>query len=184
MDSPPSPLLNTAANSTPRCICPCALSFFAVGARLARERSTAVYLPHRVIVLRGRASLLRANNPPRFTCPTASSFFAGKPRSYGRTIHRGLPAPPRHRFSRASLAPTGEQSTAVYLPLRVIVLRGRVHPITNAEPSPRPASTPLVRHIPGVWLVCRSATGVCELDEHRVNPQQYPERGENPGSTH
>ena len=43
-----------------------------------------------------------ANNPPRFTCPYASSFFAGKPRSYGRTIHRGLPVPPCHRSSRAS----------------------------------------------------------------------------------
>jgi hypothetical protein len=48
----------------------------AVGARLAREQSTGVYLPHRIIVLRGQASLLRANNPPRFTCHTASSFSA------------------------------------------------------------------------------------------------------------
>jgi hypothetical protein len=32
---------------------------FAVGAKLAREASTAVYLMHRVFVLRGQASLLQ-----------------------------------------------------------------------------------------------------------------------------
>jgi hypothetical protein len=93
---------STAINQSHRII-----ALRAVGARLAREQSTAAYLPLRVIVLRGRASLLRANNPPRFTCPTASSFF------------------------------TGEQSTAAYLPHSVIVLRGRVHPITTASLASR-----------------------------------------------
>ncbi|VVP35088.1 hypothetical protein PS903_04471 [Pseudomonas fluorescens] len=135
------------ANRATRFICCTALSFFACRSQACRrtgqrglsvvpryrssqaslaptgEPGNAVYLLHRVIVLRGQASLLQANRPPRFICCTALSFFAGKPRSYRRTGQRGLSVAPRHRSSRASLAPTGEPATAVYLLYRVIVLR-------------------------------------------------------------
>ncbi|VVO65811.1 hypothetical protein PS850_01058 [Pseudomonas fluorescens] len=148
------------ANRAPRFICCTALSFFAgkprsyrrtgrrglsvapryrfspVGARLAGEPGTAVYLSHRVIVLRGQASLLQANRAPRFFCRTALSFFAGKPRSYRRTGHCGLSVAPRYRSSRASLAPTGEPGAGVCLSHRVIVLRGQAS-LLQANRAPR-----------------------------------------------
>ncbi len=94
------------ANRVPRCICHTALSFFAGEPRSygrtrrsgvsvkphhrssraslapTGEPGAAMYLSHRVIVLRGQASLLRANRAPRCICHTALSFFAGEPRSY------------------------------------------------------------------------------------------------------
>jgi hypothetical protein len=69
------------ANRTPRCIWIPALSFFAVGARLAREPGAAVYLPLRVIVLRRQAWLLRQTRRP------------------------GVSVCPRYRSSPASLVP-------------------------------------------------------------------------------
>ncbi len=82
------------ANQTPRCICCTALSFFAVGARLAGEPDAAVYLLYRVIVLRGQASLLQANRALGCICCTALSFFADMPgrltsRSSGLGRHIG-----------------------------------------------------------------------------------------------
>ncbi|VVO82112.1 hypothetical protein PS874_01732 [Pseudomonas fluorescens] len=159
------------ANRALGCICCTALSFFAVGARLAGEPGAAVYLLHRVIVLRcrsqacrrtgrrgvsiapryrfsraslaptgepgaavylshrvivfrGQASLLQANRALGCICRTALSFFAGKPRSYRRTGRWGASVAPRYRFSRASLAPTGEPGAGVHLSHRVIVFRG------------------------------------------------------------
>jgi hypothetical protein len=74
-----------------------------VGARLAGELDTAVHLSYRVIDLR-----------------VVGARLAGEP---GRC---GVSVKPRHRSSRASLAPTGEPDAVVYLSNRVIVLRGQV----------------------------------------------------------
>ncbi len=137
------------ANRAPRCICCTALSFFACRSQACRrtgrrgvsvapryrssraslaptgEPGAAVYLLYRVIVLRGQASLLQANRAPRCICCTALSFFACRSQACRRTRRRGVSVAPRHRSSRASLAPTGEPGTAVYLSHRVIVLRGQ-----------------------------------------------------------
>jgi hypothetical protein len=99
------------------------------------EQSTAVYLPHRVIILRGRQ--LQAKAPvrslsPASLAPTSEGVreiaFAGKPGSYERrrpgdclrrqawllqrTIHRGLPAPPRHHSSWAPITSEGAREIA------------------------------------------------------------------------
>ncbi len=66
-----------------------------------------------------------ANQTPRCVCQTALSFFACRSQACRRTRHRGVSVDPRYRFSRASLAPTGEPGTAVCLSDRVIVLRGQ-----------------------------------------------------------
>ncbi|VVP35175.1 hypothetical protein PS903_04476 [Pseudomonas fluorescens] len=111
------------ANQALRCICCTASSFFAcrseacprtghrgvsvaprhrsspVGARLAREQGTAVYLLYRVIVLRRQAWLLQ------------------------RTRHCGVSVVPRYRSSPVGARLAREQGTAVYLLYCVIVLR-------------------------------------------------------------
>ncbi len=137
------------ANQTTRCVCGTASSFFAgeprsygrtgrcgvsvgprdrsspVGARLAGELDAAVCQSDRVIVLRGRASLLRANRTLRCVCRAASSFFACRSQARRRTGRRGVSVRPRHRSSRVGARLAGEPDAAVYLSYRVIVLRGQ-----------------------------------------------------------
>ncbi|VVP04561.1 hypothetical protein PS862_03027 [Pseudomonas fluorescens] len=91
-----------------------------------------------------------ANQALRCTCCTALPFFAGKPRSYRRTKRCGVPVAPRYRSSRASLAPTGEPSAAVYLLHRVIVLRGQAS-LLQANRAPR-----CLCHTASSFFACRS----------------------------